>query len=231
MAVMRILLINPNTSVSVTEKIAALARAVAGDGVEFRAVTGGFGAPYIASRAAAVVAAHAALDALMQHAAGCDAVYLACFGDPGVLALREQSAVPVVGMAEASIQEACRHAGRFSIVTGGAAWGPMLREYVMSLGLIDRMASVRTVAATGDQIAREPDAAMAGLTAACVACASDDGADAVILGGAGLAGLASRIQPGVSAPLICSMEAGTRAAVAAARGGLDRGGARTASTL
>jgi allantoin racemase len=227
---MRILLINPNTSVSVTEKIAALARAVAGDGVEFHAVTGGFGAPYIASRAAAVVAAHAALDALTQHAAGCDAVHLACFGDPGVLALREQSAVPVVGMAEASIQEACRHAGRFSIVTGGAAWGPMLREYVASLGLSGRLASVRTVAATGDRIARDPDAAMAELTAACIACASDDRADAVILGGAGLAGLASRIQPGLSAPLICSMEAGTRAAVAAARAsGLDSGGDRAAS--
>jgi Asp/Glu/hydantoin racemase len=231
MAVMRILLINPNTSVSVTEKIAALARAVAGDGVEFRAVTGSFGAPYVASRAAAVVAAHAALDALTQHVAGCDAVYLACFGDPGLPALREQSAVPVVAMAEASIQAACRHAGRFSIVTGGVAWGPMLREYVMSLGLSDRLASVRTVAATGGQIARDPDAAVAELTASCIACASDDGADAVILGGAGLAGLASRIQPGVSVPVICSMDAGTRAAVAAARGSLDRGDARTQSAL
>jgi Asp/Glu/hydantoin racemase len=215
---MRILLINPNTSVSVTGKIAALARATAGDGVEFRAVTGGFGASYIASRAAAVVAAHAALDALTQHAAGCDAVYLACFGDPGLLALREESAVPVVGMAEASIAEACRVAGRFSIVTGGERWGPMLREYVMSLGLSDRLASVRTVAATGGQIAQEPDAAMAELTAACLACASDDGAGAIILGGAGLAGLATRLQPHVSVPVICSMDAGTRAAVAAARG-------------
>ena len=211
---MRILLINPNTSVSVTEKIAELARAVA-DGVEFRAVTGAFGAPYIATRAAAVVGAHAALDALARHAAGCDAVYLACFGDPGLAALREESAVPVVAMAEASIHEACRHAGRFSIVTSGERWRPMLQEYVMSLGLSDRLASVRTVAASGDQIAREPDAAMAELTAACIACAGDDGADAVILGGAGLAGLAPHIQPAVSVPVICSMDAGTRAAVAA----------------
>jgi allantoin racemase len=184
--------------------------------VSSSAVTGAFGAPYIATRAAAVVGAHAALDALARHAAGCDAVHLACFGDPGLAALREESAVPVVAMAEASIQEACRHASRFSIVTGGERWGPMLQEYVTSLGLSDRLASVRTVAATGDEIAREPDAAMAGLTAACIACAGHDGADAIILGGAGLAGLAPHIQPGVSVPVICSMEAGTRAAVAAA---------------
>ncbi|WP_213769431.1 aspartate/glutamate racemase family protein [Bradyrhizobium sp. dw_78] len=216
---MRILLINPNTSVSITETIAARARAAAGDGVEFLAVTGGFGASYIASRAAVVVAAHAALDALTQHVDECDAVYLACFGDPGLLALREQSPVPVVAMAEASMQEACRIADRFSIVTGGAAWEPILSEYVTSLGLTGRLASIRTLAATGDQIAREPDAALAELTASCMACASADGADAVILGGAGLAGFAPQIQPRIPVPVICSMDAGTRAAVQAARGG------------
>jgi allantoin racemase len=212
----RILLINPNTTESVTALVAGYARAIAGDAATFVPITGRFGARYISTRAAAAIAAHAALDALAQHVAGCDAVYLACFGDPGLAALREISPVPVIGMAEASCLEASNRGRRFAIVTGGALWGPMLTEFVASLGLAERLAAVRTIAPTGDRIARDPEAALAELAAACTACATEDGADVVILGGAALAGLASRIQPSVPIPVLCSVEAGTRAAVAAA---------------
>jgi allantoin racemase len=215
----RILVINPNTSASVTDLVAARTRAVAGDRAEVIALTGRFGARYIASRAAAAIAGHAALDALATHVEGCDAVYLACFGDPGLAALKEVSPVPVVGMAQASCEAACRRGARFAIVTGGALWGPMLREFVAGLGVAERLASVRTVAPTGGDIARNPDAALALLAAACTACAKEDGADVVILGGAALAGLAARIQPAVPVPVLCSVETGAVAALAAAEAG------------
>jgi allantoin racemase len=212
---LRILLINPNTTESVTALLANHVRAIAGNAATFVPVTGRFGARYISSRASAAVAAHAALDALAEHVAGCDAVYLACFGDPGLAALREISPVPVIGMAEASCLEACNRGRRFAIVTGGALWGPMLTEFVAWLGLAEQLAAVRTIAPTGDQIARDPEAALALLAAACAACAAEDGADMVILGGAALAGLAARIQPSVPIPVLCSVEVGTRAAIAA----------------
>ncbi|WCS24829.1 aspartate/glutamate racemase family protein [Methylobacterium sp. NMS14P] len=170
-------------------------------------------ARYIASRAAAAIAGHAALDALAEHGADCHAVYLACFGDPGLLALRELSRVPVIGLAEAACREAAA-AGRFGIVTGSAAWEPMLREFVATLGLSDALAALRTVAPSGGAIARDPDAALAMLAEACRACAVS-GAETVILGGAGLAGLAGRIAPQVPVPVICSVAAGTRAVLAA----------------
>ncbi|MGX9984154.1 aspartate/glutamate racemase family protein [Methylobacterium fujisawaense] len=217
---MRVLLINPNTSAHVTDLVAAHVRAQLGDQAELRAVTGRFGARYIASRAAASIAGHAALDALAEHGAECDAVYLACFGDPGLLALRELSRVPVIGMAEAACREAAA-AGRFGIVTGGAAWEPMLREFVAALGLSDALAALHTVAPSGGAIARDPDAALATLAEACRACAAS-GAERVILGGAGLAGLARRIAAQVSVPLICSVEAGTRAVLAAGATGKVR---------
>jgi allantoin racemase len=216
---LRILVINPNTSPSVTDLVAAQTRAVVGDRAEVVAVTGRFGARYISSRAAAAIAGHAALEALAEHVEGCDAVYLACFGDPGLAALDEVSAVPVVGMAQASCEAACREGERFSIVTGGALWGPMLREFAAGLGLAARLASVRTVAPTGGEIARDPDAALALLAEACTACAKEDGADVVILGGAALAGLAARIQPAVPVPVLCSVETGAVAAFAAAEAG------------
>jgi Asp/Glu/hydantoin racemase len=219
---MRILLINPNTTAAVTELVVDHVRAIAGDDATFVPVTGRFGARYISSRASAAIAAHAALDAYAAHRTGCDAVFLACFGDPGLLALREVADVPVVGMAEAACLEACGRGRRFAIVTGGALWAPMLTEFVAALGLADRLAIVRAIAPTGGEIAANPDAALAQLAAACTACASDDGADVVILGGAALVGLAARIQPDVPVPVLCSVAAGTRAVIAAAQTRISR---------
>jgi allantoin racemase len=212
----RILLINPNTTASITERMVTHIGGIVGDAATFLPATGRFGARYISSRAAAAIAAHAALDALAEHAEGCDAVYLACFGDPGLHALKEVSPVPVIGMAEASCHEAAREGRRFAIVTGGVLWKPMLEEFVATLGLSSQLAAIRAIAPTGDMIASDPDAALSLLADACTACAKDDGADIVILGGAALAGLAQRIQPRVPVPVLCSVEVGARAVIVAA---------------
>jgi allantoin racemase len=216
---MRILLINPNTTTTLTSRLATYAGEVVGDAANFVPITGSFGPSFISTRAAAAIAAHAALDALAENVAGCDAVYLACFGDPGLAALKEVSPVPLIGMAEASCLEAARESRRFAIVTGGALWKPMLEEFVATLGLSRQLASVRPVAPTGGQIDADPDAALALLADACTACARTDGADIVILGGAVLAGLAQRLQADVGVPLMCSVAAGARAVVTAAAAG------------
>ena len=227
---MRILLINPNTTPEITELVAGHARTIAGQGVEIVPATGRFGARYISTRAAAAIAGHAALDGLAEHGKGCDGVYLACFGDPGLLALKEVSAVPVVGMAEASCHLACMLGRRFSIVTGGERWIPMLEEFVAGQGLSERLAGIRTVAPTGGEIARDREGALALLAEACRRCAEEEGADVVILGGAALAGLAGRLASEVPVPLICSVEAGTRAAVGLARAGQTDSSPRSPST-
>ncbi len=144
-----ILLINPNTTASITDLVLETATRFARPDTKLRALTGTFGPRYIASRAAYAIAGHAALDALANDKGRKDAVVLACFGDPGLAALKEVSPVPVVGMANASILQACAMGNRFSIVTGGERWKSMLEEFVASHGLSSRLASVRTVAPTG----------------------------------------------------------------------------------
>jgi allantoin racemase len=185
-------------------------------GVALSSTTGSFGARYISSRSAAAIAGHAALDCYAKYGRDCDAVYLACFGDPGLLALKELARVPVIGMAEASCAVAAEEAERFSIVTGGERWGPILREFVEMLGFGEHLATVETVAPTGGEIACNPNAAITLLADACRRTAERDGAGAVILGGAGLAGLAAHVQPLVNIPVICSVEAGFRTVLAAA---------------
>lgn len=214
---MKLLLINPNTTAAMTDLMARVARQAAAPGTEITAVTGRFGARYVASRAAYAIAGHAALDAYAAHGADADAVALSCFGDPGLAALKEIAHQPVVGMAEASCLEAAALGGQFAIVTGGERWGPMLREFVSMLGIERRLAFVQTVAPTGADIAARPAQSLAMLADACRACVTDHGADSVILGGAGLAGLARQIADRVPVPVIDSVEAVVRAAESRAR--------------
>jgi len=197
-----ILLINPNTTASITDLVLKTAKGFARPDTKLRALTGAFGPRYVASRAGYAIAGHAALDAFANDRGPKDAVVLACFGDPGLAALKEVSPVPVVGMADASILQACALGARFSIVTGGERWKSMLEEFVASHGLSARLASVRTVAPTGADIARSPKAALAVLAKGCTACVREDGADVVILGGAGLAGLAAKLAAKVEVPLL-----------------------------
>ena len=209
---MHILLINPNTTTSITDLLLAEARKCAAPTTTLSAVTGRFGARYIASRAAYAIAGHAALEAYAEHGADADAVVLACFGDPALMALRDIATRPVIGMAEASCRTAAGMGGRFSIVTGGERWRPMLEEFVALIGLSHCLASIETVAPSGADIAREPDRALDLLVDACNVAVTRSHADTVILAGAGLAGLATRIAARVPVPLIDSLAASIRMA-------------------
>lgn len=209
---MKLLLINPNTSPAITDVVVAAARSVAAPGTDIVGATGRFGARYIVTRAASAVAAHAALDAYAEHGRDVDAVVLACFGDPGLFGLKELAHQPVVGMAEASCLLAASLGRKFAIVTGGTRWGPMLEEFVAMIGLGGKLAAVKTVAPSGADIAADPDRSLAMLADACNAAVRDDGADVVILGGAGLAGLAARIAHRVPVPLVDCVAAAIKTA-------------------
>lgn len=207
----RLLVINPNTSERVSHLLQQHVQAAAGSHVNVKTVTARFGAPYIADEASYAVAAHAALDAwateLARPDSAPDAVLIGCFGDPGLMALRESSPAPVTGLAEAAFVEAARH-GRYAIVTGGERWGPMLERLAQALGQAQQLAGIHTVAPTGAQLAADPVAAHRLLAMACRDAAHQLGVQAVILGGAGLAGMGATIQSDVPVPVIDSVTAG-----------------------
>jgi allantoin racemase len=211
--VRELLVINPNTSQPVTELLRAHVQAAAGTQVGVRAVTARFGAVYIADEASYATAAQATLDAwtaaLLPPQRAPDAVLIGCFGDPGLLALRAASATPVSGLAEASFHEATQM-GRFAIVTGGARWGPMLQSFAHETGFAQALAGIHTVAPTGAELAADPEAAHALLLHACRDALRDFDPKAIIVGGAGLAGFAAALQPGLDVPLIDSVAAGAR---------------------
>ena len=212
----RLLLINPNTSLHVSKLLHTHAQNLSGPQVVVDVRTAGFGAPYIACEASYAVAAHATLDtwacAIAPGQPHFDSVLIGCFGDPGLLALRQVSQLPVTGLAEASFVAAAAM-GRFAIVTGGERWKPMLERLAHSLGFGELLAAIQTVAPSGAELAADPQAAHTLLAKACVDAARSSGAQSVILGGAGLAGMAAAIQPMVHVPVVDSVTAGVNHAL------------------
>jgi Asp/Glu/hydantoin racemase len=212
----RLLLINPNTSASISALLQTHAQAAVGSQAQVMTRTARFGAPYISCEASYAVAAHATLDAWAAAIAPgqerFDTVLIGCFGDPGLLALRQVSQIPITGLAEASFISAAEK-GRFAIVTGGERWKPMLERLAHSLGFGEQLAGIHTVTSTGAELAADPLAAQVLLARACGDVVRRWGVQSVILGGAGLVGMAATIQPVVAVPVIDSVLVGVHHAL------------------
>ena len=213
-----LLLLNPNTSAEVSALLHREEIARCPPAVTLRVVNARFGPRYITGEIGAAIAGHAALDAYAEavdEGEEPDAVLLACFGDPGLLALRALSAAPVLGLAEAAMQRAAAH-GPFVIVTGGAAWAPILERLAVSLALPAPLLGVQCVQRSGGELAGAADAVPVLAQAAREALARWPKACAVLLGGAGLAGLAEPVAARVPAPVIDNVHAALDAAFALA---------------
>lgn len=189
---MRLLLINPNTTVAMTDAMVALLHHHTAGRAEIDAVTASFGHPVIASRVSYAVAAHAALEAYAGHSAPHDAVILGCFGDPGLAALREVASVRVIGLAEAAFTMAGAGGAPFAVITAGAAWGEMLRELLVLHPAGARCLGVHALDGTGLDFVGHPEARVATLDAVAKDLVAS-GAKRIVLGGAALAGLADRL--------------------------------------
>lgn len=216
----RLLLINPNTTAALTQTLARFVQAALPGDVMVDAVTARFGAPYIATEVGYAVATHAALDAwtAAQQQPAPAAAIIGCFGDPGLFALREIAPCPVTGLAEAALMEAAMY-GTCAVITGGHAWGPILERLLPTLEHGRTVRDIHTVELDGAALHAAPDAAEQILLNACTTVLRRQPVGAIVLGGAGLAGVAQRLQPRVPVPLIDSVTAAARQVWHASRGG------------
>jgi allantoin racemase len=196
---MRLLVANANTTDAITELCAAAARAAAAPGTEIVPATPRFGPAVIATRAENVVAGHALLSLLAEHAGQVEAVLLAVSHDTALEAARQLMPCPVVGMTEAACFVACLLGGRFGLVTFGGV--ETYRERIALHGLTGRCASLVGVDATPQEAVADPEGVERKVLAG-IGRAAGEGADAVILGGAALAGMAARLQARTAVPLL-----------------------------
>ncbi len=211
---MRILLVNPNTTHSVTEMLLRAAQIVASPGTEIVPLTAPRGVPYIATRAEAQIGGAVALEMIAEHQHEADAVIVAAFGDPGLFGARELFDMPVVGMAEAPMLTACMLGRRFSIVTFARALGPWYKDCVDMHGMTGRCASVRMLSGAFRSITEVQEEKEALLIELANTAVEQDEADVVILGGAPLAGLAAKVKDRVPVPLLDPIQAAVKQAEA-----------------
>jgi len=205
---MNILLLNPNISVEMTRRIAEEAGRYCEEGNTLISATAVSGPAVIASRVSFAVGAYAALETWARCGGAHDAIILACFGDPGLEALRELARVPVVGLLESSVARAMESARPFSIVTAGRAWVPMLEERVRMMGDFPAFRGVYPIDTTGLDIANDPQR-FTEMIQTAVDRAAGSGAQTVILGGSALAGF-GRVLSSAKVQLVDPLEAAMR---------------------
>lgn len=207
---MKLLLINPNVSDSVTALIRAEAERSASRATEVEVLTAPFGVAYIETRFEALIGAYAAAQLAAEHHERFDAVVLAAFGDPGLGGLREALPCPVTGLTEAALASACLLGQRFSIVAISQRIRAWYRETVQSYGLESRLASIRgldeALADIGSVQADQGER----LIALAERCVADDGADVIVLAGAPLAGLARSLRGRLPVPAVDGVSSAVR---------------------
>jgi allantoin racemase len=200
---MRIKVINPNTTASMTRKIGAAAQAAAAPGTEIIACQPGMGPVSIEGHYDEAVSVLGILEEVRAgEAAGIDGYVIACFGDPGLLAARELARGPVLGIAEAAMHAASFVATGFSIVTTLARTCVIARQLVEAYGMGRFCRNIRATELPVLDL-EEPSAdARRIILDECRRARAEDGAGAIVLGCAGMADLAAGIERELGLPVI-----------------------------
>ncbi|MES2282004.1 MAG: aspartate/glutamate racemase family protein [Pseudomonadota bacterium] len=187
---MRILVINPNTTAAMTAHVASQLRLYLPDDTVILEKTATFGGPVIATQQAFATGSEAASMALADAAREgvvFDRVLLACFGDPGLEALRKLTPVPVTGLAEACMRHAENTGLPYAVVTSGAGWKTMLNQRFAQWGAGRLYCGTHVISVTGMEVFSDPMGAMPAVLEG-IAAAKRAGAQHIILGGVVLAG-------------------------------------------
>lgn len=215
---MKLLLINPNTSRHITDRLCAQARIAAGAGVVIEGVNPVSGPAAIRSKAdneAAIAAVHAMARA---HLSDHDGVILGVSMDTALPSLRSAIRVPVVGMAQAGLTAACMLHDKVAALTLGAQMVPLYEALTESYGFAARVVRWRAleIPAAFTQTTLDPGTA-GQLVAACNDLIARDSAGAILLCGAVLSGYGRMIAPRVGAPVVDAIVAATLQVMALAQ--------------
>ncbi len=208
---MRIMVINPNTTASMTAKIGAAARAVASAGTEIIAVNPAAGPVSIECHYDEAVSAVALLEEVRRgEAEGVDGYVIACFGDPGLLAAREIATGPVLGIAEAAMHAATFLATGFSVVTTLGRTKIIAEHLAHAYGMTHHCRAIRACELEVLALEDEGSDARRIITEECRRARDEDGSGAIVLGCGGMADLARAIEADIGIPVIDGVTVATR---------------------
>lgn len=217
---MRIHVINPNSTASMTHTIAEAARTACGKDTVIDARTGAGTPASIEGYRDEAIAVPAMLAAIIEaERKGASAHVIACFDDPGLAAAREVATGPVIGICQASVQVATTIAARFSVITTLPRSVPVIEDLIAAYGATSRCRRVRSVELPVLSLEADPNTARARLLSEARLAVAEDGAEAIVLGCAGMADLCDWLSDQVGIPVIDGVTAAVRIAEALAGAG------------
>lgn len=197
---MRILVINPNTTASMTAKIGEAAASVASGATEIVAVNPADGPPSIEGYFDEIFAIPGIIAEMAK--AQADAYVIACFDDTGLDAARCATEAPVIGIGEAAFHMASLVAGKFSVVTTLARSVPAIEHNLAKYGLASRCAKVRSSDVAVLELERPGSNARHRISQEIARAIREDHAEAIVLGCAGMADLARSLSEEHGVPVL-----------------------------
>ena len=227
---MRILVVNVNTTESITQTIAEQARSVASPGTEIIGLTPYFGAESVEGNFESYLAAIAVMDRVMAYDQPFDAVIQAGYGEHGREGLQELLNVPVVDITEAAATTAMFLGHTYSVVTTLDRTVPLIEDRLKLAGLYQRCASVRASGMAVLELEEHPLAAMEAIVRQAELAIREDKAEVICLGCGGMAGLDERIRQRTGVPVVDGVTAAVTIAEGLVRLGLSTSKVRTYAT-
>tara|TARA_Y100000758_G_scaffold10407_1_gene7919 strand:- start:126 stop:809 length:684 start_codon:yes stop_codon:yes gene_type:complete len=213
----RIVVINPNSSVDVTDGIdAAMQPLRFSDGPSIDCLTLKDGPPGIETQRHVDSVVGPLCGLIEREGNNTDAFVIACFSDPGLHSARETTTRPVMGISESGITTALTLGEKFGIIAILPKGVTPHKRYIRQMGLEGRLAGDRAigVGVTGLSAEEEVESRM---TAVGRKLIEEDGADTLIMGCAGMARYRHRLEDTLGVPVIDPSQAAVADAIAAVR--------------
>ena len=209
-----ILLINPNTSQATTDMMVAIAQSECPAGFTVHGATAHAGVAMITTPQQLADAEAQAMDCWHRAGGSWAGVIVACFGDPGLDALRSATTVPVVGICEAAMLEAAEQGRRFGVATTTPELAAAIQARADALGLAALYTGIRTTPGDPHVLVAEPEALHQALASVVTSCIAEDHVQAVVIGGGPLGQAAKLLAPGFSVPVIAPISSAVHRVVA-----------------
>lgn len=216
---MKLLVVNPNTTVSMTQKIAAAARAVARPDTEIIATNSQNGPASIQGFLDVATCVPGLLDEVRKHP-DIDAIVIACFDDTGLDAVRCLTSVPVLGIGEAAYHAASMVATKFSVVTTLSRSVPGIENNLQKYGLSKCCARVRSSEVPVLKLEEGDPETIEKIRYEIRAAIKEDKAEAIVLGCAGMTDLTAMLADEFNMPVLDGVAVGISMAEALVNCGL-----------
>jgi len=209
---MRILMINPNTSMEMTKTIDSTAKKYASPGTEITTVNPEEGPDHLSNLYDYAMQAPKVMELIEKNKEDYDFFVIACAADPGLEACRLITPY-VIGIGEAAYLTACAVAKRFSVIYELKQGEPVIRERIRRFGIDQsRCVSVKVIGRGDGEIVKRRDEMFDSYYQAGKECVEEDGAGALVLSCAGMADLKERLEKQLKVPAFSGVESAVKIA-------------------